>query len=139
MKAKQNAEKQLHLSHIHTQSVSPQMALHLLNTASVTLRQRCSEGGSCLCRGPHTAPAFPRDPCPPSQECRADIPPTEHNTSSSQLPSCPIPPQLSHHSLELHVKSAEAHWNKHCNSYGTGEKRASFHNSSSPLRTTLLY
>ena len=37
------------------------------------------------------------------------------------------------------VKAAEAHSNKYCNSHGPQDKWASFHNSSSPLCTTLLY
>lgn len=37
------------------------------------------------------------------------------------------------------VKAAETHSHKHCDSYGRQEKWAPFHNSSSPLCTTLLY
>lgn len=104
-------------------------------------------GSAAVGRGPASAPAHtqnppsPRDPCPlPGLQSWHPTHKTQHFPFTAALlsPLSPVLPPFPGAACSA-VKSAEAHWNKHSNPYGPQEERASFHNSSSPLRTTLLY
>lgn len=107
--------------------------------------QCCSEVLSSLLPEPTHSTCLPRERSFPSLPGTPNLKSHRHNTdktpslhSCSPVPPLPILPPFPGAACST-VKAAEAHSNKHCNSYGPQEKWTSFHNSSSPLCTTLLY
>lgn len=101
-----------------------------------------------FCLSPHTAPTFPERSFPsvpgvqswnPTDTSHTDTLTRHLPFTAALLPHLsPVLPRFPGAACSA-VKVTEAHADKYSNSYRPQEKWASFHNSSSPLCTILLY